>query len=111
MTGKIRNVFDPERCCERYCRKASAKSYSDAGKWPDRRFAYKNNVPSTTANSIDLKGLTLLPGFIDVHIHGAVGVDTMEATVDDLNRMALYLAANGVTAWFADSGARSGRRL
>src|SRR6266478_6229923 len=56
-------------------------------------------VPSTVANSIDLNGLTLLPGFIDVHIHGAVGVDTMEASVDDLNRVALYLAANGVTAW------------
>ena len=57
------------------------------------------DVPSTVANSIDLKGLTLLPGFIDVHIHGAVGVDTMEASVDDLSRMALYLAANGVTGW------------
>jgi N-acetylglucosamine-6-phosphate deacetylase len=56
-------------------------------------------VPSTVANSIDLKGLTLLPGFIDVHIHGAVGVDTMEASVDDLNRVAFYLATNGVTGW------------
>ncbi len=28
---------------------------------------------------IDLGGALLLPGFIDVHIHGAVGVDTMSA--------------------------------
>lgn len=47
----------------------------------------------------DLNGLTLFPGFIDVHIHGAVGVDTMEATTDDLARVAQFLARAGVTAW------------
>ena len=31
----------------------------------------------TKANARDLSGLTLLPGFIDVHIHGAVGIDTL----------------------------------
>jgi N-acetylglucosamine-6-phosphate deacetylase len=49
--------------------------------------------------TLDLAGLTLLPGFIDVHIHGAVGVDTMEADADDLHRVAQFLARNGVTAW------------
>ncbi|MDT7542980.1 MAG: N-acetylglucosamine-6-phosphate deacetylase [Acidobacteriota bacterium] len=48
---------------------------------------------------IDLQGLTLFPGFIDVHIHGAVGVDTLEATTDDLRRVAKFLASRGVTAW------------
>lgn len=49
--------------------------------------------------SIDLAGATLFPGFIDVHIHGSVGVDTMEATAEDLRRVARFLAARGVTAW------------
>lgn len=49
--------------------------------------------------SFDLEGLTIYPGFIDVHIHGAVGVDTMEATTDDLSRVAQFLARSGVTAW------------
>src|SRR5205807_6734164 len=48
---------------------------------------------------IDLHGLTLFPGFIDVHIHGAVGVDAMEAGAPDLTRVAAFLARNGVTAW------------
>ena len=48
---------------------------------------------------VDLSGALLLPGFIDVHIHGAVGVDTMSAGKDDLNRVSYFLAAHGVTAW------------
>ena len=48
---------------------------------------------------VDLEGSTLFPGFIDVHIHGAAGVDTMDATADDLIRVAEFLARNGVTAW------------
>jgi N-acetylglucosamine-6-phosphate deacetylase len=56
-------------------------------------------VDATHAEEFDLGGLTVYPGFIDVHIHGAVGVDTMEATADDLFRVARFLAREGVTAW------------
>jgi len=48
---------------------------------------------------IDLDGLTLFPGFIDLHIHGAAGVDVMDARAEDLSRMAKFLIRNGVTAW------------
>ena len=48
---------------------------------------------------VDLEGHTLFPGFIDVHIHGAVGVDTMEAGEDGLARVAEFLMSKGVTAW------------
>jgi N-acetylglucosamine-6-phosphate deacetylase len=51
------------------------------------------------ARSVDLRGLTLYPGFIDLHIHGSVGVDTLSASVDDLMRVARFLAARGVTGW------------
>ncbi len=51
------------------------------------------------ARVLDLEGLTVYPGFIDVHIHGAVGVDTLEAGSEDLYRVARYLAGEGVTAW------------
>lgn len=49
--------------------------------------------------TLDLNGLKIFPGFIDLHIHGAIGVDTMTASKDDLQRVARFLAANGVTAW------------
>lgn len=48
---------------------------------------------------VDLGGALLLPGFIDVHIHGAVGVDTMTASKHELDRVSRFLAIHGVTAW------------
>ena len=51
------------------------------------------------ATVLDLSGAVLLPGFIDVHIHGAVGVDLMEATPAGLKEVSGYLAERGVTAW------------
>jgi N-acetylglucosamine-6-phosphate deacetylase len=47
----------------------------------------------------DLGGLTIFPGFIDIHNHGAVGVDVNEADVDGLIDIAKFLAKEGVTAW------------
>lgn len=58
-----------------------------------------SNQSVKAASVIDLDGLTLFPGFIDVHIHGATGVDTMEATADDLRQVSAFLARHGVTAW------------
>jgi N-acetylglucosamine-6-phosphate deacetylase len=51
------------------------------------------------ARTLDLDGSTILPGFIDVHIHGAVGVDVMEASTEGLREVSRYLASQGVTGW------------
>jgi N-acetylglucosamine-6-phosphate deacetylase len=59
----------------------------------------EQTIPQEVGRTIDLTGLTLFPGFIDIHIHGAVGVDTMEADADDLYRVAFFLAQNGITGW------------
>lgn len=52
-----------------------------------------------SAGGLDLSGLVLLPGFIDVHIHGAVGVDVLDATSAELLSVSEYLASQGVTGW------------
>jgi len=48
---------------------------------------------------IDAKGNYVSPGFIDIHIHGSAGYDTMDATTEALRTISTTLAANGVTAY------------
>ncbi len=48
---------------------------------------------------LDLSGLKIFAGFIDAHIHGAVGVDVNAADFDELYKMAKFLAEKGTTAW------------
>jgi N-acetylglucosamine-6-phosphate deacetylase len=49
--------------------------------------------------TIDANGLAVVPGFIDLHIHGGAGSDFMDATLQDYCTIAGYHAAGGTTAW------------
>lgn len=61
--------------------------------------AVADGPTSSDAETLDLSGLTLLPGFIDVHIHGAVGIDSMDATAEQFAELSRFLATQGVTSW------------
>ena len=45
---------------------------------------------------IDGRGLAAIPGLVDIHAHGCLGHDTMDA---DFATMATYRAKNGTTTW------------
>ena len=50
--------------------------------------------------AVDCAGsYTVVPGFVDVHIHGCAGSDTCDATREALEAMAAFLLAHGVTSF------------
>lgn len=55
------------------------------------------DIPTSTV--IDGEGLYLSPGFIDVHIHGAGGCDTMDGTFESLNTIAKTIVSRGTTSF------------
>lgn len=46
----------------------------------------------------NLAGNFIAPGFVDIHIHGALGRDTMEASAEAFETICRYHAAGGTTA-------------
>jgi N-acetylglucosamine-6-phosphate deacetylase len=48
---------------------------------------------------IDLDGNYLAPGFIDLHVHGAVGRDTMEASAEAFRAICDFHASGGTTSF------------
>jgi N-acetylglucosamine-6-phosphate deacetylase len=63
------------------------------------KIAAISNAEISADEVINLENQTLFAGFIDIHNHGAVGVDVNEANADDLLAVGKFLAENGVTAW------------
>lgn len=53
------------------------------------------------ANIIDVAGKKVVPGFIDIHCHGAAGVDVNGATAEDLEAVCEAVARFGTTSWLA----------
>ena len=51
----------------------------------------------------DMSGFTALPGFVDIHIHGANGGDFSDATIESLDKISGYLVKNGVTSFCGTS--------
>ncbi len=45
---------------------------------------------------LDAQNKQVIPGLIDIHFHGALGLDTMDG---ELEKLSLYLAANGTTSF------------
>lgn len=50
-------------------------------------------------NAIDCKGLYVSPGFVDVHIHGAGGHDTMDGTFEAINEISKTICKYGTTSF------------
>lgn len=49
--------------------------------------------------AIDAQGYTVVPGFVDVHIHGCAGADAGDGTTDSIESMGRFLLSHGVTSF------------
>jgi N-acetylglucosamine-6-phosphate deacetylase len=57
--------------------------------------------PAPGRQVLDAGGATVLPGFIDVHVHGAVGHEVMDGDVAGLAAMSRFFSSHGVTSFLA----------
>lgn len=51
------------------------------------------------AEVLDAAGQWILPGFFDIHTHGAVNVDVNGATAEDLEKICCFFSSCGTTNW------------
>lgn len=55
--------------------------------------------PSGGGGDLDASGLTVLPGFLDIHTHGGNGVDVNAADAEGLRTIGRFFASQGTTGW------------
>ncbi|MCD8144698.1 MAG: N-acetylglucosamine-6-phosphate deacetylase [Oscillospiraceae bacterium] len=51
------------------------------------------------ADEVDASGKYVVPGFLDIHTHGAINEDASDGSAEGLTKMSAYYAKNGVTSW------------
>lgn len=59
----------------------------------------------------ELMDFYVIPGLIDIHIHGCVNADFSDGILDGLNKIAKYLAKNGITSFCPTSLTLSAEQL
>ncbi|WP_409342356.1 N-acetylglucosamine-6-phosphate deacetylase [Paenibacillus sp. MBLB4367] len=60
---------------------------------------------------VDLKGRSVLPGLIDVHVHGGGGFSMMDADYASLDGMSRFHAQNGTTSFLATTTTGTEERI
>ena len=60
-----------------------------------------SRTSAVRADDLDASGLWVLPGFVDVHVHGGGGADFMHGTVDAVRQIARTHARFGTTGLLA----------
>ena len=71
------------------------------------RIAPNASLGGDNKEIINVKGSFVVPGFIDIHVHGALGFDTMDATHAAILGMGDFFAGFGVTSFLPTTVAAS----
>lgn len=65
------------------------------------------NTLSKSYPTVDAQGHHVIPGFIDIHIHGGYGEDAMDASMDGLKHLSEQLLSEGTTSFLATTMTQS----
>jgi N-acetylglucosamine-6-phosphate deacetylase len=68
-----------------------------------RVFSYQSDVEKTGIEFIDYGDAFITPGFIDLHLHGALGKDVMDCHEESLKQIAVHQARCGVTGFLGST--------
>ena len=61
--------------------------------------AVGTDLAETDAQVTDVTGKRIVPGFLDIHTHGAVGVDVNGARAEDYEKICRFHVSQGTTGW------------
>lgn len=79
----------------------NGKVYNSSGVFEHKDLFFEGEFitsASKTNDEFDATDMYIIPGLIDIHMHGAMGYDFCDATYEALKTIADYEAKNGVTA-------------
>jgi N-acetylglucosamine-6-phosphate deacetylase len=68
-------------------------------------------IPIADESVIDLQGKTVIPGMIDLHIHGTAGHDVMDGEIVALETMSKALPEEGTTSFLATTITQSDEEI
>ena len=57
------------------------------------------DLPEMEEEILEIQGFRVIPGFVEIHMHGAVGVDVNAADAEGFEKIGRFLATQGVTGW------------
>lgn len=81
-----------------YCRDDKIAWFGPTGSSPEGRdIALRAYSPSEPV--IDAEGLYVVPGFVDIHTHGAMGHDFCDASVEGLMEISRHHYRHGITSF------------
>jgi N-acetylglucosamine-6-phosphate deacetylase len=70
-------------------------------------FPQEHELPEKEINYFDYEDKFISPGLIDLHLHGALGKDVMDADVESIKQIAVHQACCGVTGFLAGTTSSS----